>query len=387
MRKLFIKAAAFGLAAAMLLSGCSTNEQSKEDSPAGTIDESNPTAGTIDEEKAPAGTYKVQTSYVNIYGDGMFYESQMRLKYIDFTNMNDVFVCPYPNCTHTDPSVCAAYGITIHPTVADGSLYSFNSEITFDRNSEPVTVLSVTKSGLDGTNRENYDEVENAYMNSLSTVVTSDSAVYFANYKPQFDEMSGSTSNVYGYSLASYDLLTKEFKEYDLEVEGYGAGMSIMGVFDGEIYVLVSVSEDENVTENTSHTLYRFNPLTESVNESDIEIDMSRTIAAASDDYLVYSTPEGTYVYTKDGSSTLFEEFRPSYGPIVNGILFPSLLKNGAQAVDLSTMELIPVRLESSLINPTIVYYIDGSYVMQGIDTEQNEMVFTKVPQDEVLNN
>ena len=94
MRKLFIKAAAFGLAAAMLLSGCSTNEQSKEDSPAGTLDESNPTAGTIDEEKAPAGTYKVQTSYVNIYGDGMFYESQMRLKYIDFTNMNDVFVCP-----------------------------------------------------------------------------------------------------------------------------------------------------------------------------------------------------------------------------------------------------------------------------------------------------
>ena len=147
------------------------------------------------------------------------------------------------------------------------------------------------------------------------------------------------------------------------------------------------MSEDENVTENTSHTLYRFNPLTESVNESDIEIDMSRTIAAASDDYLVYSTPDGTYVYTKDGSSTLFEEFSPSYGPIVNGILFPSLLKNGAQAVDLSTMELIPVCLESSLINPTIVYYIDGSYVMQGIDTEQNEMVFTKVPQDEVLNN
>ena len=117
---------------AMFLSSCSPKTESKAEYP------------------------RIVSPYINICQNGELYTNGERLLFCDFETMRTAFICPNPNCTHTDESECSAFGMDNHPILYNNNLYYLKAEIYKDRDLGYRYLTYIYKADTEAQTEKNY---------------------------------------------------------------------------------------------------------------------------------------------------------------------------------------------------------------------------------------
>ena len=315
----------------------------------------------------------------SLYDHGEFYEDQMRLRYIDFTTMNDAFVCPKPNCTHTDAYTCTSYGMNNHPIVVDDNLYFFDPQVEYNNKNELVIKSIVYRADIDGTNRVHYDTFDNITMLSGMTTLVNDGTMYFGGTVLEYDE-NGNTTGRQTVSFMSYDFIDKELHNYGVVADGYGTNLFPYGEYNGAVYFVVTTRTDKSDVDSTVFKRYQYDLERKEITELEYH-----QISVVDEGYYVYKNGKDTVVVNPEGVETVFKDFDSTDGHITNDILSWRVSKGDNEVIDLKTMERLTLRLDFEFIGAEIIYYIDSSYIIKGFDKEQYRYVYIKVNESDLF--
>lgn len=270
-------------------------------------------AGCTAAETSPENKARIISSYTNVSDSGMlFSDSVGRLNFFDFESMNSAVLCTRPNCTHSDPDACSAYGMTNHPILYGDDLFFFGTEIVEvqkDGKPEFSNVTTVYKADTDGTNRIAVQVIDGLYMPDIRMVLVGDTA-YFSMVKREFDEYGSYT----GYEeawLCSYNISTNEFRKIEKTYEGYHSGTWIYGYWNNKVYFSISYADE-------------FIPYPFGGGGDDLSDYFEQISAVTQNEYKVYDTESGTltdsdlpeplcidggyYIYDKGGAANVIKE-------------------------------------------------------------------------------
>lgn len=175
------------------------------------------------------------------YNNGELYlDTQQRLHFVDFSSINDVVICPKPNCRHNDET-CSAFGMDNHPVIVDDNIYYFEDN-TYYEGDKPTSSLNVYKSALDGTGRVKIDTVDGVTIRSSFGSAFGNSVLYFSamNEHPE-----GKPSGVRETYLCGYDFNQKKLVVRKFLRDGYSTTISFCGELDGELYFILNYQAEK----------------------------------------------------------------------------------------------------------------------------------------------
>lgn len=320
------------------------------------------------------------------YDNGELYHDNIgRLHYVDFDSMNAVFICPYPNCPHTDREVCPSYGmsgtsIAGCTVIFDGRIYYHIQNDHYDKSGEFIKEIEVYSADIDGTNRKKEGVIDDQSI--ITNAIYGDGKLYF-HYSKKLD--NGKSESY----IRCYDYGNKSLSEYGSFLECYAPSDMFCGENNGEIYFMLFYrTEEAIIDENTvvddeyieyissiTRVIYRkLNILTGEITEWLIPEEIKNAnnmnvYATIKDGYFVYSDSKDTVVVTPDGEEYFFEGYDACNIAILNNTVFPYLSSNENKAIDLKSGELINIKLNEEGINWAYVCgYCDGKYILRCLD-------------------
>ena len=175
-------------------------------------------------------------------GGELYIDMEQRLNFIDFTSMKSALLCSKPNCSHKDPSVCSAFGMTNCPFIYDRNIYFFESGITND-GGKAEYYTNIIRADIDGTSRKTRQKLKGVFkMEGTEAIVVGDT-IYFIAEKSGFTEF-GIPEDFKENYLCSYNFKKNDYTEIAKICEGYSVGSYIRGVYNGGIYLFCTYLEE-----------------------------------------------------------------------------------------------------------------------------------------------
>lgn len=323
---------------------------------------------------------RVASIFSNIGNCGELYsDSSGRLHFYDFTTMADVFICPNPNCPHTDSKSCSSYGMDCCPILYGDNIYFFDNSVEHtDKGIECTAKLY--KAGTDGTGRVKMAELKGLSVAGYSRILLFDGKMYFCPEKREFTDTGISTSHGSAY-LYSYDFADNKFTELANLVSGYSCNTWIFGEFCGEIYLSYSYAEneydysilmDENAVSPFTVKNAKFNLENRNVEELDYTIDF------ISGGYLFTSTDSDSMtLHCSDGKVIKV----PHFGDVsvLNGYIFD---RTSLSVYEISTERSFMLKTNNKMAE--ILGFLHGKYILRNYGNS-GERIYSKVEETDVI--
>jgi hypothetical protein len=354
-----MKKLVFALLCTIILTACGGNDGA----PAGDV---------------PENIFVGHTSY-SFHEDGVFYNTgglESMTMFVDFNSLQNVPVCPKPNCPHTDKNACSALGMGHSaPLFHNDKLYYILSKIEWN-GGDMFNVSRIMTADVDGTNRRQVFKIEGMELELNSqTYVIADDVLYFAgsNYV-----VENNVSFYDKYYLFSFNLKTHEFNEVAVLVEGRGSHASVYGVFNNEIYINIGYPEgDYDLDDPTSvRNAFVFETKRYDFRTGRIYDSSLSPFAKATQERYIYTEDEQNfYAVLPDGKKLLLEGLKLSLDEYIDGEKCFNL-RNGT-GWDFTQNKLIT--LNSAFINDyengefsfSIIAKHKGDYIMKrGVITD-----------------
>lgn len=323
---------------------------------------------------------RVMSSFSNIGEGGELYtDSRGRLHFCDFTTMADVYICPSPNCPHTDPKSCSSFGMDCCPILYGGNIYFFENSTEYTGNGIEYTA-KLYKANTDGTGRIKMAELNGLSVEGYSRILLFDGKIYFCPQKIEFTDAGVSTSHGSAY-LYSYDFADNKLLELGKLAEGYSCNTWIFGEFCGDIYLNYSYAEneydynilfDENAESPFTVKNAKYNLKSRSFEELDYTIDY------ISGGYLFTSVDQDSMtMHCPDGSQIKV----PHFGDVsvLNGYVFD---RTSLLAYEISTGKSFKLKTDDKMAE--FIYYEDGEYTLRKYGKD-SERVYSNVVQADII--
>lgn len=323
---------------------------------------------------------RVISQFSNVVGGGELYaDSRGRLHFYDFATMTVVYICPNPNCPHTDPRSCSSYGMDCCPILYGDNIYFFDNSIEHTAKGIECTA-KLFKANTDGTGRVKLAELNGLSVEGYSRILLLDGKIYFCPEKTEFTDTGISTNHGSVY-LYSYDFSNNEFIELKKLVDGYSCNTWLFGEFGGNIYFNYSYAEneydynilfDENAESPFTVKNAKFNLESGNVEEIDYTIDY------ISGGYLFTSTDtESMTLSHPDGRKTKV----PYFGDVsvLNGYVFD---RTSLSAYEISTGKSFKLKTDDKMAE--VLYFADGEYMLRKYGKD-GERVYSKMAETDII--
>ncbi len=171
-------------------------------------------------------------------------DTEERLKFMDYESMNDVFICSSPNCTHTDPESCSAFGMGNRQVLYNNYIYYITSEIV-NNGDKLKSLMHICRAKTDGTERKTLITEEDFYegVDSSVNALVSGDELYFCASENEFDQY-GDTGfkKIYFFRV---NMREEKLENIAKICEGYHAGVWIYGLWNKKIYFNYSAFDHE----------------------------------------------------------------------------------------------------------------------------------------------
>ncbi len=307
-----------------------------------------------------------------------------RAWFFDFDSMQSVILCMRPNCPHSDPETCTAFGIDLwngYPQIVDNKLYFFNEKREWGENGEVIVSTDVMRAAPDGSSRVKADTIENLAVRDL---VTKGSTAYFIAAEAEYEDYTGVGTGYTKVYICSYDYENEEFANLGILAEGYDAGASVFGEYRGGLYIK-GYYADERGGDWTDFRL-RLDLESGEISGWDMPIssvdDNGKTKPMfASGGFYGYMDGENAVIIDSEGNETVFEGYELpdniNAAPI-NGYFFNAEAGN---AIDLSGGKILELNTEAFPKYGYVLCY-RGGYII-GSEVKSGEYV--KLSEDEIF--
>ena len=307
-----------------------------------------------------------------------------RVWFFDFDSMQSAILCVRPNCPHTDPETCTAFGIDCwsgYPQIINRKLYFFNEKREWGENGEVLVSTDVIRSAPDGSSRVRADTVENLTIRDL---VTKGTIVYFTAAEVEYEDYTGVSTGYTKTYICSYDYEKEEFANLGLLAEGYDAGASVFGEYGGGLYINGYYAAERG-GEWTDFRL-RVDLETGEISDWDMPIsspdEHGKTKPMfASGGFYGYMDGGNAVIIDSEGNETVFENYELpdniNAAPI-NGYFFNVEAGN---ALDLSSGEILELNTEAIPKYGYVLCYHDGYIIGSEVSTGE----YIKLSEDELF--
>ncbi len=316
--------------------------------------------------------------------NGEFYTEQVmtaafadfRLNFADFDTLETTAVCSKPNCSHSDPESCSAFGMWNHPTVVDGKLYFFKNDP--DWGTEQT--VNIFRADLDGTGRVKLAEIKNCAAEYTAPIAIIGKTLYFTASESEIDDDGFTASGFKTVRLYSFNCETDKAETLCELCRGYDTSAEIRGIFDAKLYIRISYKDKEQepldfstatdedwsnyIAEGQKMTVsaYKVYDLTGGeLGDSPYEIDPVAEFFACGGILCYQAGDKGVFV--KQGGEAVETDFVPNIGScLVNGFLFNTFY---GTALDTNTLEVRRLNADIVTSGDFILDYRDGCYVVR----------------------
>lgn len=342
--------------------------------------------------KNPGGSAQDSDSAVRLIGiennlcrnGELYFDSKGRLNFCDFTSLKSAIICSRPNCLHSDQHSCSAYGLGDKAVMYGDHIYGMLREMKYD-GGEPVFSTDIIRADIDGSGRSVVKTVKDRTPKGINILLSGDT-LYFCMSMEEFKDYSST-----GYSeeyLCSYNFKTKEYTEITKACEGYSAGLTIIGMFDGRIYCNTSYTEEKIPLEKFSEPDFDF---TSCMTFSNFTYDPETGEVTPFEGYPIYAQDDALILsgydskaktlVRRDGSEQDIS-FIKTIDSSVNGYLFSRI---SAVALEISSGKCFSLLTDR---NCDVKDYIDGEYVIRKSLLDGSDIVgreYIKLPAEKLI--
>ena len=325
--------------------------------------------------------------------NGIFYDDEnedangltaRRVWFFDFDSMKSAILCMRPNCPHSDPNTCTAFGIDCwsgYPTVVNNKLYYFSEKREWGENGEVIVSTEVYRAAPDGSSRVKADTIENLTVRDLAA---KGSTAYFTAAEVEYEDYTGVSTGYTKVYICSYDYEKEKFSNLGLLAEGYDAGASVFGEYGRGLYI-DGYYAAERGGEWTDFRL-RVDLETGEISEWDMPISSLNENGKtkpmfASGGFYGYMDGENAVIIDSEGNEMVFENYElPDniYAAPVNGYFFNAEAGN---AIDLSSGEILELNPKAIPKYGYVLCYRDGYIVASEVSTGE----YIKLSEDELF--
>ncbi len=307
-----------------------------------------------------------------------------RTWFFDFDSMQAAILCMRPNCTHSDPDSCTAFGIDRwngYPTIVGNKLYFFEESREWGDNGELLVSTIVRKAAPDGSSRVKIDTIDGLVIRDL---LSKGSTAYFTAVRETFEDNTG-VSTGYGEAyVCSYDFEKEKFSNLGLLAEGYDVGASVFGEYNGGLYV-----EGYYAAERGGDWIYyrlRCDLETGEISDWDMPVssldERGKTKPMfASGGFYGYMDGDNAVIVDSAGSEMVFENYglpdNINAKP-VNGYFFNP---DDGTAIDLSSGKIVELNKSAIPKYGYILCYRDGYIIASEVSTGE----YKKVSEEELF--
>lgn len=224
---------------------CSCGSTLKDDSTVTSPDTPNAPETVIENDAEQPEDVRLSNLFTNLNLNGEFYIDYVqspiyngdRLNFIDFDTMQTTVVCPKPNCSHEDPEVCSAFGMSHHPTAYDGKIFFFETLYgDIDENGEATQSTAIWQAQNDGTGRVKLCTVNYSFSDGETAAITGSKIYFIGNSRSNISAITESDNC----HICVFDFAKNEFKDYGELCKGWNANASILGGYNGGLYISAS---------------------------------------------------------------------------------------------------------------------------------------------------
>ncbi len=368
-------------------------------------------AGT---EAEPSDCFVIDyNDFFGYEGGELYVDVGRRLHFADLSTGADVFICPRPNCPHTDES-CSALGMDNHPVIVGGSIYWFGNQSYYEGNL-PRGSLNVYKAAIDGTGRAKCGEVDGITVPEGASAAFKNGVLYFGGVNEHPEGKPEGMREMYlcGYDYAKKDLIAKV-----LLCEGYTAGVTFCGEIGGELYYILNYQEEDadwwdgdslEAREHNGAELRRVS-LTE-YGKIDLETlvisewELPEKIVSAhekraadpsapvlpiyaqiKEGAAIYSDGADTLIVSPDGREIFIKDFNGNDTAVVNGYIFGDIASGENTVRRLSDGKEVRANIpQEGVAAGYVAGYSDGKYMIRYIDLERQQTVYFAVSEEELF--
>ncbi len=313
----------------------------------------------------------------NLCKNGELYmDNKGRLNFCDFTSLKSAILCSRPNCLHSDPQSCSAYGLGNKAVMYGDHIFGMKSEMIY-YDGEPVFSTDIIRAEIDGTGRSVVKTIKDRTPKGINVLLSGDT-LYFCMSKEELKDYSST-----GYSedyFCSYNFETKEYTEIAKVCDGYSAGITIIGMFNGRIYYIANYAEEKIPWEKFAdpefdlQSCMTFLSFTYSPETGEVKPFGGYPIYASSDILILsgYDSEAKTLV-RRDGAEEDIS-FIKDFDGVVNGYLFS---RTNSVALEISSGRRFSLLVDKSC---KVKDYLDGEYIikkniMDGLDIIGREYI------------
>ncbi len=203
---------------------------------------------------APAetdGQVREISSYSKLCSGGELYLDYDKETFYDFTSMKGTYICAKPNCNHSDPKVCSAYGMSQLPFIYNNNIYYFVSDVIVHDDGSFSDKTDLYMADMDGTNREIIDTIEDLSIDCIKMFLVGDE-LYLSATKHSFSQYGGYGSDQTMQKIfCKYNLSDNSLHQIKNFGEKYSCGIDIVQVqnFAESSKSYISLPEDELIGE------------------------------------------------------------------------------------------------------------------------------------------
>lgn len=323
----------------------------------------------------------------NISNHGELYlDNEDRLNFMDYESMNKAVICSKPNCPHTDPETCSAFGMGSRQVLYGNFIYFIKSETVYEGD-KLTQNMSICRANTDGSERKTIITEKEFHegASSVNALVVGDE-LYFCASKDEFDQYGTTGCNeIY---LFKFNMKEERLEKITEICRGYHGGVWIYGFWNGEIYFNYSafdheLSDEEQAALDISK-IYTYQ--TYNIESGAIEEWEQPTSAVyVGKGYFVYEKESGVSVIDESGKETHFEDFPYSSTlEIFDGKIFSPY---GKKWGDIAAGKAYPLNVSDT--RNSIRDYFDGSFIVKTYTVSDDGQIlgqeYQKISQKDLL--
>lgn len=350
-------------------------------------------AGKVKEYAVGDETAYRSPRWTSLCLNGIFYADEnedansftaRRVWFFDFDSMQSAILCMRPNCLHNDPSTCTAFGIDCwsgYPQIINNKLYFFSEKREWGEDGKLLVSTEVFRAAPDGSSRVKVDTIDDLVIRDL---VTKGTTVYFTAAEVEYEDNTGVSTGYTKVYICSYDYEKEEFTNLGQLAEGYDAGASVFGEYNGGLYI-----EGYYAAERGGEWIdfkLRSDLETGEITDWDMPISSLNEYGKtkpmfASGGFYGYMDGDNTVIVDSEGNETVFENYElpDSINAVpINGYFFN--IENGT-ALDLSSGKILKLNMEALPKYGYVLCYRDG-YI---VGSEVSNSEYIKISEDELF--
>ena len=329
------------------------------------------------------------------YQSGELYTDDMtRLHFCDFLTVKDALICPKPNCTHSGES-CPAFGMSVHPTAVDGSIYFFEDSSHYE-DGRAVSSTDIYKAAIDGTGRTKIDTLDGLTVFESTSTAFGNGVLYFAGSDMFPENAPDGFTKTY---LCGYDFINRKLILNEPVCEGYGGNITFCGELGGEIYLVITYrdgradiqrGDSEEIKRHNAEEMKRVSKcehkklnvktleitdweIPEKIAEAnakraeDPNLAVPPVFAQAKGGALVYSDGTDTLIVNQSGREIFLKGYDSSDCAIENGYIFGPISDGECKARRISDGKEVRFNIETENISCDgyVAGYADGRYIIR----------------------